>query len=252
MINLTICDDDINTANYISCLTKNYSIANSHDIDCHVFNNPFDLINLIEKNRLFDIYILDIIMPGMTGVRLAEEIRIKDPHGIIIFLTNSDEFCKEAFSVEAIQYLIKPVDTKKYAATLARALLYLNNCKAKTFPVQTKNGIRQVAEDNIVYIESFGHKLIFHMNDGEVFNTINSSLTLTKLSEALSFPPFFSPYRGFLVNYNYVDCVNKSNIFMITGDEIPIPLKQSGKVRQQYSEYLLTKYNKKIPNADSG
>ncbi len=86
--------------------------------------------------------------------------------------------------------------------------------------------------------------ITFHLSDGSTIDTLDSSLSLEKLTEALQSPPFCAPYRGFLVNLSFVDCLRKLQLSMTTGAVIPIPHKQFSRVRQQYSDYLLTRYAK--------
>jgi DNA-binding LytR/AlgR family response regulator len=181
-------------------------------------------------------------MPGLTGVDLAREIHKADGDCIIIFLTSSDEFHRDAFEVEALQYLDKPVDKTKLYRTLDRAVRYIGDKRAERLPVQTKDGFNNITINQIVYVESFHHVLTFHLRDGSTTQTMDSSLSLGKLTEALLFPPFCVPYRGFIVNLNHVDCLQKFRFSMSTGDVIPIPQKHFSQVRQQYSDYLLTRY----------
>ena len=57
----------------------------------------------------YDIYLLDVVMPGLNGIELAKEIRSSDKAADIIFLTSSPEFAVESYTVKASNYLVKPV-----------------------------------------------------------------------------------------------------------------------------------------------
>jgi len=240
MLHCAVCDDDQEVITALESMMIEYPA----DLDCAAFFDPLVLIEDVRSGKKFDLYILDIVMPQMTGIDLAREIRKTDSDCVIIFLTTSDEFHSEAFGVEALQYLDKPADKTTLYHTLDRALRYLGKQKEKILPLQTKDGIYALELNQIVYVESYKHTLTFHLKDGGKIATLDSSLPLKKLMETLGFPPFCAPYRGFIINLDYVDCLSKLQFSMTTGALIPIPQKQFSKVRRQYSDYLLTRYTK--------
>lgn len=235
-----VCDDEKSASESIHGIINEYPV----ELGCEVFSDPLDLLSVVQKGRRFDLFILDIVMPGMTGVELAREIRNLDSDCVIIFLTSSDEFHKDAFGVEALQYLDKPANKEDLYHVLDRALRYIGDKCNNILPIQTKSSIYALRINDIVYVESFRHVLTFHLCDGRVINTLDSSLTLNELVQSMCFPPFCVPCRGFIINLNYVDCLSKLQFNLITGTVIPIPQKQFSRVRQQYSDYLLTRYTK--------
>ena len=172
-------------------------------------------------------------MPGLTGIDLAREIRKSDGDAVIIFLTNSDEFHRDGFEVEALQYLSKPVDKAKLYRAFDRALHYIGEKETQILPVQQKDGFRNLHIDNIIFVESWGHVLTFHMTDGSTVDALYSWMTLEKLSQMLCLPPFCRPHRSFIVNMNHVDCLRKFQFYMSSKDVIPIASKHFSQVRQQ-------------------
>ena len=240
MIKCAVCDDDIGLTETLHRMVKEYS----SELGCSVFTDPLCLRSAICSGQEFDLYLLDIVMPGLTGVDLAREIRKVDGDAVIIFLTSSNEFHQDGFEVEALQYLEKPVDKASLYRALDRATRYIGEKNNELLPVQTKDGIRTLSISHIIFVESFRHVLTFHLFDGSTIDTLYSSLTLEKLSEALRSPHFCMPHRGFLVNMSHVNCLQKSQFLMTSGKAIPIPEKQFSKVRQQYADYMLTRLSK--------
>lgn len=240
MLHCAVCDDDKSAAEVLHDMINEYPA----ELNCDVFLDPTALLSAIRSGKKFDLYILDIIMPELSGVALAHEIRQADDNCVIIFLTSSDEFSRDAFRVEALQYLDKPANRETLFHALDRALRYIGEKNDEILPVLTKTGIHALHSDKIVYAESFRHVITFHLSDGSAVETLDSSLSLQELSEKLRFPPFCTPCRGFIVNYSFVDCLRKLELCMITGAVIPIPQKQFSRVRLQYSDYLLTRYAK--------
>lgn len=240
MRNCAICDDDKSSAELLSGIINEYS----EKFDKHLYLNPAVLLADLKSGKKFDLFILDIVMPELSGLELAREIRRIDENCIIIFLTGSDEFCKDAFDVEALQYLIKPINRDMLFHSLDRALRYISRIDDDTLPIETKSGIHVVRKNRIVYAEAFRHIITFHFSDGSSIETLNSSLSLEKLAEMLCSQNFCTPHRSYIVNFSFVDYLHKLRLTMITGAVIPIPQKQFSKVRKQYSDYLLSRYTK--------
>ena len=70
-------------------------------VQIQAYSSPYDLLDDIEKTGGFDLYLLDVVMPHMTGVTLARRIRERKERAEILFLTVSKEYAVEAFSVKA-------------------------------------------------------------------------------------------------------------------------------------------------------
>ena len=82
---------------------------------------------LLEKgNPFYDLYLLDIQLGQMTGMELAEKIREKDDHAVILFATNYKEMIRKAFQVSALDYLVKPLDEVEVRQALLRSFRYLS------------------------------------------------------------------------------------------------------------------------------
>ena len=240
MITCAVCDDDATIAETLFGLIRNYS----DEFDCTAYTNPLALQAAVRGGQKFGLYILDIVMPGITGIELAREIHEADGESVIIFLTSSDEYHRDAFELEALQYLDKPMDMTKLYRALDRAVRYIGKKKLEFLPIQTKNGIHNIDTNQILYVESSRHILTFHLRDESEVATLDSSLSLERLTGMLHLPPFCVPCRGFIVNMNNVECLQKFMLVMTSGDVIPIPQKQFSKVRKQYSDYVLTRYSK--------
>lgn len=109
MLQIAICDDNIDELSNMVQLINQYRTSRNFSCEYAVFPNGFELISTLEKGKLFDIYCLDIIMPGFTGIDVAKEIRCFDKNAPIIFFTSSPDFALESYSVKAINYILKPI-----------------------------------------------------------------------------------------------------------------------------------------------
>lgn len=90
---------------------------------CEVFSSAEELLE--KGNPFYDLYLLDIQLGQMTGMELAEKIREKDDHAVILFATNYKEMIRKAFQVSALDYLVKPLDEVEVRQALLRSFRYL-------------------------------------------------------------------------------------------------------------------------------
>ena len=109
-MHIAICDDDEMSRFLILKLLSEYTSA--HQDKClsfSAFSDSEDLLDAAEKLGGFDIYILDILMPGMDGIELGVRLRELGYDGSIIYLTSSTDFAIDSYKAEASDYILKPV-----------------------------------------------------------------------------------------------------------------------------------------------
>jgi len=99
MLQIALCDDNTNDLSTMIHLLDEYKSSKQR----------IELTSALDKGKQFDIYCLDIMMPGFTGIDLANEIRGSDKTAPILFFTSSAEFALESYSVRAADYVLKPV-----------------------------------------------------------------------------------------------------------------------------------------------
>jgi two-component system LytT family response regulator/two-component system response regulator LytT len=211
-------------------------------------SNGLEALDLIEKLDPA-LAFLDIQMPGLDGlgvVRRLRESQIDPPH--IVFSTAFDQFAVEAFRLEAMDYLLKPVDRERLAATLARARRALTDrltepvASAPVRPAFTKLLLRSgprnlvIAPEELVYatIANGVITLVAASAEGQ-----SNFRTIEELQAALDSDMFWRAHRSYLVNVNRIREVVpwfKSTYQLRMDDkkasEIPVSRLQSRKLRE--------------------
>ena len=114
MLQIALCDDNIDDLSNMVQLIDLYRVSRNFSCEYAAFQNGLELIAILEKGKRFDIYCLDIMMPGFTGMDAAKEIRGYDKTAPVLFFTSSTEFAFESYSVKAINYILKPVTKEKF------------------------------------------------------------------------------------------------------------------------------------------
>jgi two-component system LytT family response regulator len=154
-----------------------------------------------------DVLFLDISMPKTSGMQLAEALhKLKNPPAVV-FVTAYSEYALDAFNVDAVDYLMKPVETDrlKHALDKVEARVNPSNPRNGTERIPVEKGGRKVfvAVDLIRYIEAKDDYSCIYTDQDRFLSTIS----LAKLEQKLTPHGFFRVHRGYIVNLEHVEDV---------------------------------------------
>lgn len=237
LIEIALCDDSAEDINALKGFAESFAAEHpEYPIRIQAFYSGTELLNHIENNGGFDLYILDVVMPKLSGIEFAETIRRRGERAEIVFLTFSREYAVDAFSVRASGYLIKPVGKAAFDEEILCAIQKLVPEKNEAFTVKTKDGIRRIQLQKLVMVESFNHIRVLTMADGSELET---SATLSELFERLSgYENFYMPHRAYIVNLDYSTGITRYDLIMLGDRRIPIPRKQYSVIQELFSNYF--------------
>ncbi|MBQ5748966.1 MAG: response regulator, partial [Oscillospiraceae bacterium] len=122
MLKIAVCDDEQLYLDKTCAMLEQYASVHDMQITAEAFINPSELLDRIETGERHAVYLLDIYMPGVSGMSVATELRSKGVHSPIIFLTSSTEHAVEAFGVDATHYLLKPYTQQNFFAAIDKAM----------------------------------------------------------------------------------------------------------------------------------
>ena len=238
MLQIAVCDDNIDELSNMVQLIDLYRTSRHLNCEHAVFPNGFELISALEKGKRFDIYCLDIIMPGFTGIDVAKEIRGFDKTAPILFFTSSPEFALESYSVKAINYVLKPISKDKLFFTFDEMLEHIKAEKNdEAIVVKSTDGIQRILISNLVFVEVIGRNVLYHLFSGKVIECTDSFTAVC--DNLLKYGCFIKPHRSYLVNMKYVDTIENYKMTLQTLTTVPIAQGKAKEVRQQYLNYQM-------------
>lgn len=172
-----------------------------------------DGYKLLDEYRCdYDALFLDIQMPSISGMEVAHRIRVQDNHVKIIFITNLVEYAVEGYSVQAFDYIVKPVDYDTFTSKLDRLLRVLSlEQMTVRISVKVDDMIKNVSSDEILYVEVRNHDVLFHTTDGKILKQWGA---LSKFEEKLQPAHFVRCNSCYLVNLKYVSGVKGNTLFV--------------------------------------
>lgn len=233
-VNIAVCDDDPQFLLDVLSQLASYQEQRQTELSCQSFENAVDLLASMERER-YDLLFLDVLMPGLSGIQAAREIRQKNEEIKIIFLTSSPEFAVDSYSVQAANYLLKPATEERLFPILDQ-LADLLRKPEEALAVQTQGCVFRLPYRKIETIEVMAKTLYFHLTDGSVREAHGS---LSDYEPALlSRPGFCKVHRSYLVNLSWVTEVRQGELLTASGKRFPVARSLYQQVRTAYTEFL--------------
>ena len=152
------------------------------------------------ENSPYDLYILDIEMPGMNGLKLAKSIREKDSRALFVFLTSYTRYMKDVFDVVTFDFIEKPISDEKLLQILERAATYLN-ITSQHFSFGYRASRYSLKYDRILYIEKKGRQALIHTFE-DVYKT---NMTLEEIWKQLNPKSFVHIHSSYIINLYNLD-----------------------------------------------
>ncbi|MGT2715978.1 LytR/AlgR family response regulator transcription factor [Streptococcus respiraculi] len=216
-MNIAIVEDQKVEQERLSKYITDYCQTIKRPIEITCFNDGIDIIS--DYQPRFDIIYLDVEMEIMDGMTTAKKIRAIDKEVLIVFVTNHSQVAIQGYSVEAIDFLLKPLSNFVFKEHFKKMLRKLPNLEEEQQYLYIKNKAStfKIAQKEIYYIESEGHQLHIHSKQ----ETITTNNTLKNMEQLLDKKTFFRSNSGYIVNLAYVEKI-EGNLAYIQGEALQI------------------------------
>lgn len=239
-MNIAICDDNQKELEHLCSLVREYQRRHpSLEIQAERFPSMQALAAQMENGSEYQLFLLDILMPGCTGIEFAQSVRQGGGQGAFIFVSASREYALDAFSVDAMQYILKPVEGPPLFAAMDKAMRALRTETAKSMAVSTQEGIKTIHYHNIVFVECAGHFVHFHLTDGTNLcsKTLRQSFA-SYVAPLLADERFVRTHHSFVVNKQHVLKLSQRE-FLLSGDYlVPISRDKFADVKASYLNFV--------------
>lgn len=240
MLRIAVCDDEIKELNQTEKLLNTYLQAHPQlNGQVFPFSDPQTLLAQWEAQGRFDLYVLDIIMPEMSGIETGRQLRALGDHGEIIFLTNSNEFAADSYDVRAFFYLLKPVEKDKLFQVMNGVAKKRLQRQSSAIVVNTTKGTRRILLERIRYAERVGRFIRYHCVD----DIVDSQTIRAPFREVVA--PLLADRRfqlcgaSFVINNQYVTGMKSYIATLDNGETIPLPRAAAADFKRAWGNYWL-------------
>ncbi|MCW1961643.1 MULTISPECIES: LytTR family DNA-binding domain-containing protein [Chryseobacterium] len=209
------------------------------------FSNAPSALEFLKDNDV-DLIFLDIEMPMVTGLEFAEMLPKKS---LIIFTTAYSQYALKSYELEAVDYLLKPVDPQRLEKAIDKAILYTellskdtvkNTVESNTADflfIKAERRFYKISFSDIKFIEGLKDYVVIHTKQQKLITAMN----LKTIHQKISGETFIRVSKSYVVNMNYIDSFDNHNIY-IEDSEIPL-----GEV---YRSEFFTKFAGGLLNSD--
>ena len=204
-MNIAIVEDNPIHSQRLSEYLNRFQTDHQISFEIHTFSSGMQLLE--NYSAIWDILFIDIELPYINGMSLSQEIRKIDSNVIIVFVTNLTQYAIKGYSVQAFDYIIKPIKYASLSITMSKILAVLERQNTSTILLKLKNGMHVLPVSSIYYVEVQLHNLIFYTSEG--IYTIRG--TLSAIEKKLG-SGFARCSNSFLVNLSHVNFLSKESV----------------------------------------
>jgi len=233
-LRIAICDDIQPDRELIKQYTETYCPNYRLSLELFFFENGEALLDSFAKMS-YDIVFLDIYMCGKNGIDTARSIRDAGLKCLIIFTTTSPDYALEGFEVEAVHYLVKPLDYEQVEKALDRCRQLLTMSDNYIEIISNRLLVRVPLQD-LIFAEVYGNLTVLHTVSGD----LKTYMTLDELMLLLTDGEFVRCNRSYIVNMNFIAGMEKSDFILKNKQKIPISRKDKQQMKQRYANYLFS------------
>lgn len=215
MIKIAVLEDEPNFAADLQRILQRYATEYSLSFEIKLFANGMEFLKA--KSTDFDIIFLDINMPEINGIDIAKHIRKKDENVVLIFVTNLAQYAIDGYSVDAMDFILKPIRYSSLKFRLDKAISLIEKRKKGSIIIKVNREYVKLDSSDIYYIEANKHKLVYHTvkGDYEVWGS------MTKVKKELESLGFASCNVSYYINLMYVAKIEGDDV-VVNGEKLKI------------------------------
>jgi len=233
-MDILICDD----MNYETVALSGLVADSGFDVNITAFNSAHDALAHFRDGAKFDVCFLDILMPDMDGIELAEALRESGYLGFIVFLTGSKSYAPESYRVKAFDYLIKPASADRVKEVLTELDIAQKTADNGGMLVKSSGMSRMVLFREISHIEVIHNIVHIMLTDGSVQKT---RTTLSEIAARLFVDArFIQCHRSFIVNMDFIAALDGNSFIMRDSTDVPISRNHTD-IKEKYIKTIQTK-----------
>lgn len=235
-MNIVVCDDQLDYQNLI--VRKIYECFHEKDITLNVYqySEISDLIESVEEHS-YQFAFIEMDVKGGKGIEAAKSLQRVNPACRIVFISHKYKRVHEAFQVQAMEYLLKPIDTNVFQSVFTYILQWYRDQDIKfVIPIRDMKRKKIFNVNDIKFVETY-------YNDVEIVTMDNKRYMAHvknryKLRTALRFRWFLQINQSVLVNMKCIDFLTDRNVILKSREVFPLSKKTLVRNHLAYDVYL--------------
>jgi DNA-binding LytR/AlgR family response regulator len=232
MIRIAIVEDTKEDASRFKEYLDQYQVESKEVFELKFFKSAIAFLD--EYKCDFNIVFMDIDLPGMTGIDASKKLREKDPNVVLVFLTYLGKYAIKGYSVNAFDFLVKPITYYSFSTMLARAITKCNYEKGNEVTIATEGTIIKLDIFSILYVEVYSHQLTYHTDKGD----FSKWGTLSSVEEELTKFGFAKGSPSYLINLRRISVINGNEVILDNGKNLFLSRGQKKDFAEKFTAFI--------------
>lgn len=233
MMHIAIAEDDLLFAETVKSKIKNFFTARGEPVQIWCGSGK-NLLSLLEARQHFDLYLLDVKMPEISGLALAEKIGLFHPDAKILLLTAYDRFALAGIRLGVYYYILKDNYWPELSRILERLCREEEEAKEEYYLLTAETSAYKVSLNRILYLSKEKKYTLFHCLNGTQYKERDS---LGNVFSRLPQDRFVMINRGMLVNMKHILSIEKLDMQLRDGEILPVSRYEKNQVLDKLAEY---------------
>lgn len=234
MVKIAICDDEEKSVVLHEKIVGECLHAERIGCDITTYTQSRNLLyDITDDGFFYDLILLDIEMPGISGMEIPQQIKGSLPNVRIIFVTSHTEYAIDAFELAIFRYVPKNNLKAKLTAAVVDAAKLIELEAGQEYTIQTANRMEKIPYKDILYIQRDGKNASIVSNAG----TSKVRKSLQQVFDELNTPEFIFIDRGYIVNIIQIMKISDSTAILKNGEQLPISRSHLQEVKRQINQF---------------
>lgn len=243
MYKVGICDDESIQVDILKDFVNEIKEEHNFDVETYCAYSGEEFLKICHEHKI-DVAFLDIEMSGMDGLELGKAIREENKDIVIIYITGYKDYALESYSIQAFNYIIKPITKDSFSQLFRDSIKRVEETKLireaeKKFVIKHREGITTVGYNDIYYIEKDAKNI--NIICKEDIHTYRS--TIKEVRKNLDSDQFLQCHQGYIINVSKI--TNRKENALECGDIktlVPIGKTYRKSVLEYIEKKLLTRW----------
>lgn len=251
MLQIGICDDETLLLDEIKNLTEDCLQQQQTFPILSTYTDGRNLLYDIQDGKHFDLLLLDIEMPDLSGMELAKQIHNLLPNALMIFVTAHYKYAVDAYALHIFRYIPKNQLKERIPHALKDAVSLLEIQNTDSYIISNQNRLERIPLKEIFYIEKEGKNAVFHtavaeepetrLPDDKTAHTRRIRKTLTEIFEELHSEEFYFIERGYIVNLQHVSGISHTDCILTDQTRLPVSQNRLPEFKKKLNRYWQNK-----------
>ncbi len=229
---ICICDDDSFIIQEIRNLLIPFQ-TEENSFEISAFSCGEDLINYYNRGIRFDILFIDIEMNNINGIETTEIIRKYSQEAIIIFVSSHPNYIFDAFRIEALHFIVKPIKENEFNEVFSRAMKKFTSANTNLI-LKWERERNKISINKISFVEGYRRHLTVHTAEG-IFESVGK---ISEIYEILKPHGFVRVHQGFLVNMHHIKNFKANEIELTDGSKVAVSVRKKQEALKIYDVFI--------------